>query len=619
MLCLQETNLGNGQDTPTFEGWEVAGRADRRTHRGTHQGQTHGYGGVLTLVRRGVPFGFEPGEFDIHDRNSDAVQTILHTGEQNVTILNAYVATIKTGTGDSRRDEFQPHHLPHGRDVIIAADLNAHHELWDDNRETDQRGTKTAEWMDLHDMVALNSGELTRHDTSGRGTAPGVTICHAAMGGRIGWSVGEDIAADHRPMHIEVDIRIKTEDEQKKRRVKRNFKKTNWTQFRQETDKKLEKKLRRIKSAETASKRLAKIIVHAAESASSLAPQRKNAKAWWCPEAEEAVRERKEAREALKRDPGNEELMGLNVVKSRQAKETVKQAKLKTWARHCEEMEANTDSRKLYATIRKMNGQHKSQGSAAILRNENKLAKTNKEKANMLAKQYAKVSESNFSKASREQRKRLKKRRLTVKQALEVRCAEHRNCKGKVCRLYSMTELEVALSQMKNGAPGPDGVTPQMLKELSNKGKKILLRVLNHSLSTGQVPTAWRRASVVPIHKTGKPPERPTSYRPISLTSCVCKLAERMIQGRLAYLLEANGTLASEQAGFRTGRCTEEQIARLSQDSLDALEAKPMKRTVMVAVDMTAAYDRVHKNSLLYKLTEMGLPMYGKMDQKLPG
>ena len=81
-----------------------------------------------------------------------------------------------------------------------------------------------------------------------------------------------------------------------------------------------------------------------------------------------------------------------------------------------------------------------------------------------------------------------------------------------------------------------------------------------------------------------------------------------MIQGRLAYLLEANGTLVPEQAGFRTGRCTEEQIASLSQDILDALEPKTMKRTVMVAVDMTAAYVRVHNVSLLNKLTGMGLP-----------
>ena len=51
VLCLQETSMRKGQDTPVFDGWEVAGQADRRTHRGTHEGQKHGYGGVLTPLR----------------------------------------------------------------------------------------------------------------------------------------------------------------------------------------------------------------------------------------------------------------------------------------------------------------------------------------------------------------------------------------------------------------------------------------------------------------------------------------------------------------------------------------------------------------------------------------
>ena len=147
-----------------------------------------------------------------------------------------------------------------------------------------------------------------------------------------------------------------------------------------------------------------------------------------------------------------------------------------------------------------------------------------------------------------------------------------------------------------------------MLKELSASGRKTLLRVLNKSLKSGQVPSSWRRANIVPIHKNGKPPEQPASYRPISLTSCIGKLAERLLQGRLAYLLEVSGVLAPEQAGFRAGRCTEEQIARLGQDIMDAMEAKPTKRTVMVAVDMTAAYDRVNRCSLLQKMMDMDIP-----------
>ena len=131
------------------------------------------------------------------------------------------------------------------------------------------------------------------------------------------------------------------------------------------------------------------------------------------------------------------------------------------------------------------------------------MAKSNKEKANMLAKPYAKVSGSNFSKTLQKLKKGMRTCRMMVKQALGTKCAEHRNCKGKVCRRNRMAELEVALYQMKNGVQGPDGVTPQMPKELSTKGKKTLLRVLNYSLAIGQVPTAWRRANIVPIQKKG--------------------------------------------------------------------------------------------------------------------
>ena len=170
VLCLQETNLRQGQETPKFGGWEVAARADRRQHRGTHAGESHGYGGVLTLVRRGCGFGFEPIAYDVRDRNSDAVMTDIQSTTRTVRLLNAYIATVKPSNEDTRRDEFNPDSLPQGRNVIIAADMNAHHELWDSNRARDPRGGRIAEWMDQHDMCVLNSGAPTRHDASGRGT-----------------------------------------------------------------------------------------------------------------------------------------------------------------------------------------------------------------------------------------------------------------------------------------------------------------------------------------------------------------------------------------------------------------------------------------------------------------
>ena len=232
----------------------------------------------------------------------------IHTTKRTVRLLNAYIATVKPSNEDTRRDEFNPDSLPQGRNVIIAADVNAHHELWDSNRARDSRGGRIAEWMDQYDMCVLNSGEPTRHDASGRGTTPDVTICHAALSGGTEWSVGENLASDHRPIHIQVGMHAKTPTPTK-RRARLCLRKANWTLYRTQTDRKFKKKLRQLSSVETATKRLARIMIQAAEKAIPRAPPRRNAKAWWCEEAEEAVNQRREVREALKRDPGNEDLM----------------------------------------------------------------------------------------------------------------------------------------------------------------------------------------------------------------------------------------------------------------------------------------------------------------------
>ena len=68
----------------------------------------------------------------------------------------------------------------------------------------------------------------------------------------------------------------------------------------------------------------------------------------------------------------------------------------------------------------------------------------------------------------------------------------------------------------------------------------------------GQVnfPECWSEAIVIPIPKPGKDHSDPNNYRPISLTSCICKTLERMINDRLVWYLEDNNILADIQCGF---------------------------------------------------------------------
>ena len=114
-------------------------------------------------------------------------------------------------------------------------------------------------------------------------------------------------------------------------------------------------------------------------------------------------------------------------------------------------------------------------------------------------------------------------------------------------------------------SPGQDKIHNEMLVHLGLEGKRAVLGLINFTWQKKMFPKAWRNAVVSPILKKGKPQEEMSSYRPISVTSCLGKLAERMVNTRLYWWLETTERLSRNQAGFRAGHRTTYQLFRMSQ------------------------------------------------------
>ena len=106
------------------------------------------------------------------------------------------------------------------------------------------------------------------------------------------------------------------------------------------------------------------------------------------------------------------------------------------------------------------------------------------------------------------------------------------------------------------------------------------------------------------------PPTSPHPLlRPISFTSCVSKLFERIILSRLLFFLESNSILSPRQAGFRPGRSTLDQILYLSQSISDGLnKPRPGSRTILSTIDFSKAFDSTRHPALFHKLISAGLP-----------
>ena len=110
---------------------------------------------------------------------------------------------------------------------------------------------------------------------------------------------------------------------------------------------------------------------------------------------------------------------------------------------------------------------------------------------------------------------------------------------------------------------------------------------------------------MMPVHKPGKKRNEASSYRPISLTSCIGKTMERMINTRLSWYLESNNIITPEQAGFRQHHSTEDQVTYIAQKIEDGFQDK--RHTLTVWLDMEKAFDKVWKDGLRLKLRQCGV------------
>ncbi|KAM7289112.1 hypothetical protein ISCGN_029246 [Ixodes scapularis] len=174
-------------------------------------------------------------------------------------------------------------------------------------------------------------------------------------------------------------------------------------------------------------------------------------------------------------------------------------------------------------------------------------------------------------------------------------------------RPFTMAELQGALFSITklHGAPGPDMITVPALRNLPEAAMQELLDIFNESWELGQLPAIWRHASVIPIPKPGRTPKQLTDMRPISLTSHVGKLMERMALMRLEWHIEANNDLHLCQTGFRRGLITQDSLALFAEDLAGKHPRYDIK--IAVAIDVKKAFDSVPHPTVMAAASAAGL------------
>ena len=161
------------------------------------------------------------------------------------------------------------------------------------------------------------------------------------------------------------------------------------------------------------------------------------------------------------------------------------------------------------------------------------------------------------------------------------------------------------LSNIKtHTACGPDNLPARLLKEAADELAPILCLLFNATLHQGKIPLEWKSANIAPIFKKGDK-HRPENYRPISLTSIICKSVEHIIHSQIMHHLDTLNLLTDCQFGFRRRRSCESQLLVTVQDLASGLRDKQQIDAILL--DFSKAFDRVPHERLLLKLHYYGI------------
>ena len=156
-----------------------------------------------------------------------------------------------------------------------------------------------------------------------------------------------------------------------------------------------------------------------------------------------------------------------------------------------------------------------------------------------------------------------------------------------------------------NSAPGQDCLPAILLHKCANSLVEPLKAIMKKSLRTADIPELWKEAVITPIFKGKGDKTNPAQYRPISLTSQIIKLLERILRVYLIWYLETNDAFPNSQHGFRPNRSTVSQLLEQYEEILEALNTQSNIDIVML--DYSKAFDKINHSILLHKLKALGI------------
>ena len=158
-----------------------------------------------------------------------------------------------------------------------------------------------------------------------------------------------------------------------------------------------------------------------------------------------------------------------------------------------------------------------------------------------------------------------------------------------------------------NKSPAPDSIHPRVINELAETLSVPLATIYNTSIRTTTLPNEWKHANVSVIFKKGSK-TMPKNYRPVSLTSILCKTLGSIIRDSIIKHMETNNLFSDKQFGFITGRSTVIQLLHVLNMRTEIIDQGGDLEVVYC--DFMKAFDKVPHHRLIHKIERYGILGY---------
>ena len=480
---------------------------------------------------------------------------------------------------------------------VWVGDFNAHNPLWGSER-VDHNGKVVEDFLDRNDYVVLNDGRPTRYNLLSN-TCSHIDLSFATSNlARVRkWDVMDrySMGSDHCPIYCRFGRRLTVEIEELG--IRYNFSRANWGEFMRIASE-LVGEVCSDGSINDWNSSLGEVLNRAARGAApvKLGPKPRVLVPWWSAECDTAVRNRNQVYRRLRRHPTVEHAVAYKKFRG-VARRVIKEAKKGNWRRFCGTLGPETPVGDLWSAVHRMAGRYRKRAVPVLVAGGVE-AVTNLEKANILVDAFRAVHSSEGL-----GEENIKKRRELLA-GNQCKLGWSKDDLSPINLYFSLKELKDAIAVGANTSPGRDGLADEMFKHLEEGVLVEFLALMETVWEEGRLPAEWKHAIIVPILKPGKVGSDPSSYRPIALTSVLCKIMERMVTNRLVYFLESKGHLTEFQNGFRLGGSTMESVAVLDQDVKMFVNKEAV---VGVFLDIEKAYDSLWKEGLLIKLYDLGV------------